>query len=57
MLALWIPKGWHVTYRIGINISDIIVEGDDIYGDGVSVAARSTAMSLKTRADIASFRI
>jgi hypothetical protein len=26
--------------RIGINIGDIIVEGDDIYGDGVNIAAR-----------------
>jgi adenylate cyclase len=29
-----------VIYRMGINIGDIIVEGDDIYGDGVNVAAR-----------------
>jgi TolB-like protein/class 3 adenylate cyclase len=29
-----------VVYRIGINIGDIVVEGDDIYGDGVNVAAR-----------------
>ena len=29
-----------VIYRVGINIGDIIVEGDDIYGDGVNVAAR-----------------
>jgi len=29
-----------IVYRIGINIGDIIVEGDDIYGDGVNVAAR-----------------
>jgi TolB-like protein/class 3 adenylate cyclase/Flp pilus assembly protein TadD len=29
-----------VAYRIGINIGDIVVEGDDIYGDGVNVAAR-----------------
>jgi TolB-like protein/class 3 adenylate cyclase/Tfp pilus assembly protein PilF len=29
-----------ITYRMGINIGDIIVEGDDIYGDGVNVAAR-----------------
>ena len=29
-----------ITYRVGINIGDIIVEGDDIYGDGVNVAAR-----------------
>ena len=29
-----------IVYRMGINIGDIIVEGDDIYGDGVNVAAR-----------------
>ena len=29
-----------IIYRIGINIGDIIVEGDDIYGDGVNIAAR-----------------
>jgi len=35
-----VPEDRQVTYRIGINIGDIIVEGDDIYGDGVNVAAR-----------------
>ena len=29
-----------ITLRIGINIGDIIVDGDDIFGDGVNVAAR-----------------
>ena len=29
-----------IQFRIGINVGDIIVEGDDIYGDGVNVAAR-----------------
>ena len=28
------------TFRIGINIGDIIIDGDDIFGDGVNVAAR-----------------
>ncbi len=27
-------------FRIGINLGDVIVEGDDIHGDGVSIAAR-----------------
>ena len=29
-----------IEFRIGINLGDIIVEGDDIYGDGVNIAAR-----------------
>jgi adenylate cyclase len=29
-----------MRFRIGINLGDIIVEGDDVYGDGVNVAAR-----------------
>jgi TolB-like protein/class 3 adenylate cyclase len=35
-----VPDDQCIAYRIGINIGDIIVEGDDIYGDGVNVAAR-----------------
>jgi TolB-like protein/cytochrome c-type biogenesis protein CcmH/NrfG len=35
-----VPEDRRITYRIGINIGDIIVEGEDIYGDGVNVAAR-----------------
>jgi class 3 adenylate cyclase len=29
-----------IVFRIGINLGDVIIEGDDIYGDGVNVAAR-----------------
>ncbi len=29
-----------IQYRVGINVGDIIVDGDDIYGDGVNIAAR-----------------
>lgn len=35
-----VPANRQIVYRIGINLGDIIVEGDDIYGDGVNVAAR-----------------
>jgi adenylate cyclase len=35
-----VPDDRQITYRIGINIGDIIVDGDDIYGDGVNIAAR-----------------
>jgi adenylate cyclase len=34
------PQGAGIQFRIGVNLGDIIVEGDDIYGDGVNVAAR-----------------
>jgi class 3 adenylate cyclase/TolB-like protein len=29
-----------IRFRIGVNIGDVIVKGDDVYGDGVNVAAR-----------------
>ncbi len=35
-----VPEDQRITYRIGINIGDIIVEDDDIFGDGVNIAAR-----------------
>ena len=30
-----------IEFRIGINLGDVIAEGEDIYGDGVNIAARS----------------
>jgi adenylate cyclase len=35
-----LPRDRRMELRIGINLGDVIVEGDDIYGDGVNVAAR-----------------
>jgi adenylate cyclase len=35
-----IPENRRIAFRVGINLGDIIVEGDDIFGDGVNVAAR-----------------
>ena len=35
-----LPDTKRIRYRIGVNLGDVIVEGDDIYGDGVNVAAR-----------------
>ena len=29
-----------IQYRVGINLGDIVIDGDDIYGDGVNIAAR-----------------
>ncbi len=40
-----VPPERRITFRIGINIGDIIVEGEDIYGDGVNVAARLEALA------------
>ena len=34
-----------IIFRIGINIGDIVVEDEDIYGDGVNVAARLEALA------------
>ncbi len=34
------PEDRRMLLRVGINIGEVIVEGDDIYGDGVNVAAR-----------------
>jgi adenylate cyclase len=35
-----VPQDRRMELRIGINLGDVIVEADDIYGDGVNVAAR-----------------
>ena len=35
-----VPEDRRVVYRIGINLGDIVAEGNDIFGDGVNVAAR-----------------
>jgi len=35
-----VPEDRHIKFRIGINQGDIIVDGDDFYGDGVNLAAR-----------------
>src|SRR5215472_6128512 len=35
-----VPVDRRMLYRIGINLGDILIEGDDILGDGVNVAAR-----------------
>ncbi|MER9740839.1 adenylate/guanylate cyclase domain-containing protein [Mesorhizobium sp. M0187] len=35
----------HIRFRIGVNLGDVIVEENDIYGDGVNIAARLEAMA------------
>ncbi|HEY0106257.1 MAG TPA: adenylate/guanylate cyclase domain-containing protein, partial [Rhizomicrobium sp.] len=38
-------EGSRIRYRIGINLGEVIVEGDDIYGEGVNTAARLQALA------------
>ncbi|MBB4360813.1 formylglycine-generating enzyme required for sulfatase activity/class 3 adenylate cyclase [Bradyrhizobium sp. CIR18] len=35
-----LPKHSRLEYRIGVNLGDVIVEPDDVYGDGVNIATR-----------------
>src|SRR6266550_9227864 len=35
-----VPQDQRIEFRIGVNLGDVIVEGEDIFGDGVNVAAR-----------------
>ena len=34
------PEPKRIVYRIGVNLGDVLIEGDDILGDGVNIAAR-----------------
>jgi adenylate cyclase len=34
-----------IEFRVGINVGDIIIDGDDIFGDGVNIAARLEALA------------
>ncbi len=40
-----VPEDRRIRYRIGINLGDIVIDGDDILGDGVNVAARLEGMA------------
>ena len=35
-----VPQDKRLEFRIGINVGDVIIEDDDLFGDGVNVAAR-----------------
>jgi class 3 adenylate cyclase/pimeloyl-ACP methyl ester carboxylesterase len=39
-----VPEDKQIVFRIGINVGDIIIDGSDIYGDGVNIAARLEAL-------------
>jgi TolB-like protein/class 3 adenylate cyclase/Flp pilus assembly protein TadD len=40
-----LPREKRIQFRVGINVGDIIIDDDDIYGDGVNVAARLEALA------------
>ena len=40
-----VPADRRIEFRIGINLGDIIIEDDDIFGDGVNIAARIESMA------------
>ena len=40
-----VPAGKRIELRIGINLGDVVIDGDDIQGDGVNVAARLEGMA------------
>jgi adenylate cyclase len=39
------PENKRILYRIGVNLGDVLIEGEDILGDGVNIAARLEAMA------------
>src|SRR6516225_3499858 len=40
-----IPEDRRIVFRIGVNLGDVIIDDDDIYGDGVNIAARLEALA------------
>jgi adenylate cyclase len=40
-----VPGGARISFRIGVNLGDVIVEPEDIFGDGVNIAARLEAIA------------
>ncbi len=40
-----VPEDRRIALRVGVNLGDVIVEGSDLYGDGVNIAARLEALA------------
>jgi adenylate cyclase len=40
-----LPEDKRIEFRVGINLGDVIIDGDDIHGDGVNVAARLESLA------------
>jgi len=41
-----VPEDRRITFRVGIELGDVVIDGDDIQGDGVNVAARLEALAV-----------
>src|SRR5262245_41201402 len=41
-----LPDARQMHYRIGLNVGDVVVEGERLYGDGVNIAARLESLAL-----------
>src|SRR5262245_27244211 len=39
------PEDRHIILRIGVNLGDVMVEGSDLFGDGINIAARLEALA------------
>ncbi|HKH02522.1 MAG TPA: adenylate/guanylate cyclase domain-containing protein, partial [Bradyrhizobium sp.] len=40
-----LPQGQRIEFRIGVNLGDVMIQGRDLYGDGVNIAARLEALA------------
>jgi TolB-like protein/class 3 adenylate cyclase/Flp pilus assembly protein TadD len=40
-----LPQDSRIVLRVGINLGDVVVEGNDLYGDGVNIAARLESLA------------
>ncbi|MFP6698196.1 MAG: adenylate/guanylate cyclase domain-containing protein [Alphaproteobacteria bacterium] len=40
-----VPQDQRIEYRIGVNVGDVMADGDDLLGDGVNITARIEALA------------
>src|SRR5437868_13991697 len=44
-----LPQEQRMEFRVGVNLGDVMIEGRDLYGDGVNIAARPEALRSEER--------